>query len=408
MWVLVLSSMHDQSTSALAMYDCASLRQAKATVLEAFAIAEELVKDRTFQTIVASAAGGAVAMGGGGAAVGLATGTAVGAAVGVVPAIFSFGLSIPFCAAVGGGAGLVTCAVGGATAGAMAGGTMGYGLYVNWDQVAMLARRVVLPGPGTCLRWPTVDAAECGKVQREDSVGSTCLVEEDDSLSIAASRGESDTAPGMCSADTAGKVRVRPPEPSGAGGERGIQRDARARRFELHPRIPQAAADSGDRELAEVITFPRGTSVQVVAASSRTHGKDDKLEPWVAETAEAAACKAEEAPAIGMRGVASDMSLLPASAISAAGGAILLGASGGPAGLAAGMVVGATAGLLPALFTFGLSIPIGAAIGGGAGLISGVATGTIIGAAGGGVVGYRMHSSRERVVNLVNDSLAKV
>lgn len=47
-----------------------------------------------------------------------------------------------------------------------------------------------------------------------------------------------------------------------------------------------------------------------------------------------------------------------------AGGAAALGATGGATGLAAGSAVGAALGLVPAIFTFGLSIPVGAAIGG--------------------------------------------
>ncbi|CAJ1385509.1 unnamed protein product [Effrenium voratum] len=41
-----------------------------------------------------------------GGGIGAVLGTATGAAVGVIPAIFTFGLSIPICAAVGGGTGL--------------------------------------------------------------------------------------------------------------------------------------------------------------------------------------------------------------------------------------------------------------------------------------------------------------
>merc|ERR1712137_1247985 len=47
-------------------------------------------------------------MGQAGAATGLATGTVVGAAVGIIPAIFTFGLSIPIGAAIGASAGVMT------------------------------------------------------------------------------------------------------------------------------------------------------------------------------------------------------------------------------------------------------------------------------------------------------------
>merc|ERR1712241_717530 len=58
-----------------------------------------------------------------------------------------------------------------------------------------------------------------------------------------------------------------------------------------------------------------------------------------------------------------------------AGGTVTLGAVGGAFGLASGVVVGSAAGVVPALFTFGLSIPTGAVIGGTGGLALGAATG---------------------------------
>merc|ERR1711971_1479405 len=57
------------------------------------------------------------------------TGALVGGAVGIVPALFTFGLSIPIGAMIGGGAGLCVGAVGGSSAGAVTGGAVGYGAY---------------------------------------------------------------------------------------------------------------------------------------------------------------------------------------------------------------------------------------------------------------------------------------
>merc|ERR1719384_102131 len=73
----------------------------------------EVVSDKGVQATAASAVGGGAVLGAGGAATGLAVGGVVGAVVGVVPAIFTFGLSIPFCAVVGGGCGLAAGAVAG-------------------------------------------------------------------------------------------------------------------------------------------------------------------------------------------------------------------------------------------------------------------------------------------------------
>jgi hypothetical protein len=75
-------------------------------------------------------------------------------------------------------------------------------------------------------------------------------------------------------------------------------------------------------------------------------------------------------------------------AVGGAGAAV-----GGAGGLATGSTVGAVCGLIPAVFTFGLSIPVGMAIGGGAGLwagtVSGGAAGLVGGAAYNGIVGFR-------------------
>eukprot|EP00928_Gymnodinium_smaydae_P075041 TRINITY_DN58056_c0_g1_i1.p1 TRINITY_DN58056_c0_g1~~TRINITY_DN58056_c0_g1_i1.p1 ORF type:complete len:193 (+),score=28.92 TRINITY_DN58056_c0_g1_i1:65-643(+) len=75
--------------------------------------------DPTVQVTSASAAAGGVACGVVGGSVGLVS----GAVVGVVPAVFTFGLSIPVFATIG----LCSGAVAGGAAGAVGGGTVGYG-----------------------------------------------------------------------------------------------------------------------------------------------------------------------------------------------------------------------------------------------------------------------------------------
>mmetsp|Transcript_353 Transcript_353/g.1027 ORF Transcript_353/g.1027 Transcript_353/m.1027 type:complete len:357 (-) Transcript_353:389-1459(-) len=96
------------------------------------------------------------------------------------------------------------------------------------------------------------------------------------------------------------------------------------------------------------------------------------------------------------RSLAADRQL-QATAASAAGGAVALGASGGATGLAAGGALGAAIGLVPALFTFGLSIPVGAALGAGTGLVVGTAVGGTVGAVGAGAAGYGAYSKREEI-----------
>jgi len=89
----------------------------------------EVVHDPRAQVTAASAVGGAVAMGTGGAATGLVSGGLLGAACGLVPAVFTFGLSIPIGAAVGGGVGLCAGATMAGTAGLVGGGALGYKTY---------------------------------------------------------------------------------------------------------------------------------------------------------------------------------------------------------------------------------------------------------------------------------------
>jgi len=84
-----------------------------------------------------------------------------------------------------------------------------------------------------------------------------------------------------------------------------------------------------------------------------------------------------------------------ASAVSAVGGAVALGAGGGATGLVSGTVLGAAVGVVPALFTFGLSIPVCSIIGGGVGMATGSALAGAAGLLGGGAYGWRSASPAE-------------
>merc|ERR1711963_1298540 len=97
-----------------------------------------------------------------------------------------------------------------------------------------------------------------------------------------------------------------------------------------------------------------------------------------------------------------------ATAAGVAGGAATLGATGAATGLAAGTALGAAVGLVPALFTFGLSIPIGAAIGGGCGLVAGTTVGGTTGFMGGGAVGYGAFTRREEIKTGLSAAKTKV
>merc|ERR1712187_299583 len=88
--------------------------------------------------------------------------------------------------------------------------------------------------------------------------------------------------------------------------------------------------------------------------------------------------------------------------ISACGGAITLGTWGGSVGTTAGAIVGGAVGIVPALFTCGLSIPAGAVAGGMFGGSAGIILGSGTGVIAGGVAGnfayiYRVEIKRNAV-----------
>jgi len=91
----------------------------------------------------------------------------------------------------------------------------------------------------------------------------------------------------------------------------------------------------------------------------------------------------------------------------AAAGAAALGASGGATGLVAGTAVGAACGVVPAIFTLGLSIPIGAALGGAAGMCMGTVAGGTVGLVGGGAAGRKAHKHRVEIQDGVSCALTK-
>lgn len=80
-----------------------------------------------------------------------------------------------------------------------------------------------------------------------------------------------------------------------------------------------------------------------------------------------------------------------------AGGAVTLSAVGGAFGCATGVVTGSLVGVVPAIFTLGMSIPIGATLGGTAGLAIGATAGGAVGVAGGGICGYGGHRYRKEI-----------
>merc|ERR1712232_836221 len=95
------------------------------------------------------------------------------------------------------------------------------------------------------------------------------------------------------------------------------------------------------------------------------------------------------------------------TAASAAGGAMAVGATGGAAGLLVGGAAGAACGVPLAFFTFGLSIPVGAAIGGGAGLCAGSAAGGAVGGAVAGATGRKVYAERGSIADGYTVAMSK-
>lgn len=148
--------------------------------------------------------------------------------------------------------------------------------------------------------------------------------------------------------------------------------------------------------------------VQAKAARTATEAKEQALAASVraAELGALARTKASEVRAAAVE-VAADRKY-QATAVGAAGGAAALGATGGVAGLATGTIIGVAVGFVPALFTFGLSIPIGAAIGASTGLVIGTGVGGAAGALGGGAAGYGAYSKRGEIREGAQNTLNKV
>lgn len=97
-----------------------------------------------------------------------------------------------------------------------------------------------------------------------------------------------------------------------------------------------------------------------------------------------------------------------ASALGAGVGAATIGTAGAATGTLVGGATGALVGVVPAIFTFGLSIPIGAMVGGTAGLCTGGAVGSTVGFGAGGVAGCVGYTYRSAPVALFNYAVERV
>merc|ERR1719189_518434 len=82
---------------------------------------------------------------------------------------------------------------------------------------------------------------------------------------------------------------------------------------------------------------------------------------------------------------------------SGAGGAVVVGTPAAAGGLVVGGTIGTMLGILPALFTMGLSIPFGAAIGAGCGAAVAGSVGGAVGFSGFSFLGYKFYTKRSAI-----------
>jgi len=263
---------------------------------------------KALQFAVATGAASSAILGACGAVSGAILGGAAGLATGAIPAIFTFGLSIPVGGILGAGMGTATGAAVGSTTGFVAGAAAGGGVYTRRGHLRRILRRLMASPAGEALleKW----------------------------------------------------------------------------------HVAKITWKQGMLKCASVKKSTSRWWQQVTATYSR----------WWALTKDQASDAREV-----VKHAAEEPSVQVA-AVSACSGAVVLGAGAGGAGFLAGGAVGAAAGVVPAIFTFGLSIPIGAAIGSGCGLLAGTAVGGTLGFVGGGAGGYTAYSKRAEILQLVGKS----
>merc|ERR1719362_1311010 len=284
----------------------------------------ELATDRGTHVVMLSAGSGAVVLGCTGGVVGTCGGATAGTIAGVVPALLTFGLSLPAGAVVGGGVGGCLGAAAGTLSGLVGGGASGGVAYRYRAEIGDGAVHIKVKALRAKDR-----AAE--KAQELQMVANSWV--------------------GSAKAHAGGTVQA----------------------------LSDATSEAAER--AKVFGHVAATSAHLKASELGANAKALALNP------------AAQATSGG-----------------AAGGAIAVGAAGGGLGLVAGGAAGAAVGLVPALFTFGLSIPVCVAIGSGAGACLGTAAGGTTGLVGGGAVGYGAHSAysqREEISLGASEALTK-
>jgi len=152
------------------------------------------------------------------------------------------------------------------------------------------------------------------------------------------------------------------------------------------------------RFTAKATELRTSTTARVVAAKAHIQDTGLCAAQFAKSKVDTLSCKVQVA--VKDRG-------MQATAVGAVGGAASLGVGGGAAGLTTGSVIGAACGVPAALFTFGLSIPIGAALGGATGLCAGLVTGGAVGLLGGGATGRSVHKHSDEIKSGAAGALSK-
>lgn len=320
-----------------------------------------IAMDRKVHVTVASAMGGAVTLGTGGGAIGMASGGVVGAAIGSTFALFTFGLSIPVGAALGSAAGLCMGTTMGATAGFLGGGAAGLSAYSNREKLCDAASDGVAKG-----REATANAADY--VLRSVNV-------QMQRVALQQTRN--------------GKLVLHY-----------FSRQCH-RQIKLAVDYLKEFADALRRYVRELAAkfyaHTKKKTAQVIVSAKTT----------VKTQAGAALMIAQESASwlgANVHSAASDQ-VVQITIVSAASGAVLAGTVGGLAGFTTGGGLGAVVGVVPAPLTFGLSIPTCAVLGSGIGLYTGAVMCGTVGLIGGGMTG-RSFSKHRANINAAESSAA--
>lgn len=288
----------------LALARCSELQKRGQVQLElAMTKSSAFVRQPEFKTFAVATTGGVVVMAPVGGAFGMCSGIVLGSMAGVVPALFTFGTSIPLGAAAGGVAG----AAAGSVVGAIGGGAAGGGMY---------AYRVEIKN---------------GVIYVKQGVHQAAIT------SFNFSKSKADLAINFTK-DTTGKA--------------------------------VATVKAKGQEVV-VFTQTRGNQIKQFTASKASNARQFAQSKHGKVT-------------LG----------------SAAAGAVAGSTTGG----AVGLVAGAAIGVIPAFFTFGLSIPVSAAVG----LCVGASSGGAIGTLGGGAAGYGTYAYREEIKGGANQTWTTV